>query len=86
MLFPVVTIKELTESPQLEERNFWVDISHQELNTVIRYPAFFAKTSNLPCHVRHRAPLIGEHSREIYHSELGLSDKQLSMLHQAGVV
>jgi len=86
MLFPVATIKELAENSQLKERNFWVDVNHQELNSAIRYPAFFAKTSNLPCQVRYRAPLIGEHNREIYHSEFGLSEEQISILCQAGVI
>ncbi|MFC2002018.1 CaiB/BaiF CoA transferase family protein [Chloroflexota bacterium] len=86
MLFPVVTISELAESPQLKERNFWAEIDHQELNTTIRYPGFFAQTSNLPCHVKHRAPLTGEHNKEIYQLELGLTEKRLRVLRRTGVI
>ena len=36
--------------------------------------------------IRRRAPLIGEHNREIYCGELGLSEEELEMLKEVGVI
>ncbi len=85
MLYPVYTTKEILEDPQLEDREFWQELYHHELEDTITYPGAFVQFSETGHNLRRRAPLIGEHNREIY-AELGLSDKELLVLKQAGVV
>ena len=84
-LYPVATIKDITEDSQLADREFWVDLTHPELETKIRYPGALFKASELPPRERWRAPLVGEHNKEIY-AELGLSEEEISSLSQRGVI
>ena len=85
MLYPVYSTKEIVEDPHLKDRAFWEELEHPELNEVIAYPGAFVKFSETSYGLRCRAPLIGEHNREIY-AELGLSDEELSMLKQNKVI
>jgi crotonobetainyl-CoA:carnitine CoA-transferase CaiB-like acyl-CoA transferase len=85
VLCPVSTPKEIVENPQLEARDYWVKVRHEELGQSFSYPGPFVKYLKAP-HPYHRAPLIGEHNKEIYQRELGLSEKQLVTLKQAGVI
>jgi crotonobetainyl-CoA:carnitine CoA-transferase CaiB-like acyl-CoA transferase len=85
-LYPVAAPREALESPQLAARNYWVEIEHPELDTIITYPGAFVKLSETPCRIRHRAPLIGEHNEEVYRTELGLTEEELVMLKQHKVI
>ncbi len=85
MLYPVYSAKEIVEDPQLEDRGFWQKLEHPELDDTITYPGAFMKLSGSACDPRRRAPLIGEHNREIY-AELGLSGDDLLILKQNGVI
>ncbi|MDY7019523.1 MAG: CoA transferase, partial [Chloroflexota bacterium] len=67
-------------------RNFWVDIEHSELGTTLTYPGNFVKASGTPCQFKCRAPLIGEHNRQILGEELGYSTEALMILKQNGVI
>lgn len=86
MLYPVADIKDLAHYPQLEAREFWVQVEHPELGTSITYPGPFLKSSLKPLRVGRRAPLIGEHNEEIYGRLLGFSPKQIEELKQEGVI
>jgi benzylsuccinate CoA-transferase BbsE subunit len=86
MLYPVFTPKDLLEFDQLIDRQFWVDVEHPELETNITYPGPFTRPSETPLRKYRRAPLVGEHNEEIYLSELGLSEHDLSTLKQAKVI
>jgi len=86
MLCPVNTSRDILENTQLKERQFWVDIRHQELCTDVKYPGAFARLSETPLKIRRRAPLIGEHNLEIYQNELGFSGHELEDLKNAGVI
>jgi crotonobetainyl-CoA:carnitine CoA-transferase CaiB-like acyl-CoA transferase len=63
-----------------------VDIEHPELGTTVTYPGAFAHASEAPPRISRRAPLIGEHNREIYEGELGFSREDLVRLKEAGVI
>ena len=82
----VATPKDIIESQQLAERDFWVDVPHPELGQVVRYPGSFAKASESPLQVGSRAPLIGEHNIDIYQGELGLRLEELEDLKARGVI
>ena len=85
MLYPVLNIKDIAENPQLASRDFWVKREHDEVDDSIIYPGVFAKASETPCKIAHRAPLIGEHNEAIL-KELGLSKRDMSVLKQAGAI
>ena len=86
MLAPVNSPAEVCKHPQLAARNFWVKVEHPELDDSITYPGAFFKSSETEWKIRRKAPLIGEHNKEIYQGELGLSSEQLIVLKQAGVI
>lgn len=85
-IYPVSNIKDIVESTQLAARQFWMDIEHSELGTTITYPGAFTKSSEAPPIISRRAPFIGEHNREVYESELGLTNEELMILKQANVI
>ena len=86
ILAPVSTTKQLLENSQLSDRGAWVEVEHPELGTSITYPGVWAKLTETPLTLRHRAPLIGEHNREIYEDELGISKERLASLKSWGVI
>jgi len=86
MLYPVHTIKEVVEDAHLEARGFWTDVEHPELDANITDPGAFVKLSNNPMGIWRRAPLIGEHNREVYQEELGFSKQELTILKQGAII
>jgi len=84
--YPVATVEEILEDPQLKARGFWQDIDHPELGTSLLYPGGFAQFSEAACAIRRRAPLIGEHNEEIYCGEMGMKKKELEKLKGEGVI
>jgi crotonobetainyl-CoA:carnitine CoA-transferase CaiB-like acyl-CoA transferase len=85
MFYAASDMEDVYNSPQFRARDYWVEVQHPELNTAITYPGDWAKFSGFK--MKHtRAPLIGEHNSEIYKGELGLSDDDLALFKQAGVV
>jgi crotonobetainyl-CoA:carnitine CoA-transferase CaiB-like acyl-CoA transferase len=86
MLYPLATPKDILENPQLQHRGFWVEVEHPELGRSISYPGPFMKSSATACTTARRAPLIGEHNREIYEQELGLTPEEIAALSRSGVI
>lgn len=84
--YPVSTAADILADPQLEDRGFWQEVEHPELGVRIRYPGAFARFSAYDSRIRRPAPGVGEHNREIYVDELGLSPQELTELAQAKVV
>lgn len=85
MLYPVASPKDIVENQQLAARESWQEVGHPELNSSITYPGAFVKCSETPLHIRRRAPLIGEHNKEVY-QELGFSEEELAILKQGNIV
>ena len=82
----VRTPDELLEDPQLEDRQFWVEVEHPELGRSFTYPGGAAIYSKTPWQISRRAPLLGEHNEEVLRGELGLTPLELSLLGEGGVV
>jgi len=82
----VATPKDIVESRQLAARDFWVDIPHPELGTSITYPGVFVKASQTLLQLGPRAPLIGEHNKDIYQKELGFSQAKLAQLKERQII
>ena len=85
VVYPVASPKEVLENAHLAARGYWVSIDHPELGESITYPGPCVRLSESSYGRLMRAPLIGEHNREVY-SELGLSQRDLTVLKQAGVI
>ncbi len=85
-LYPMNSTAAILESGQLAARGFWAEVEHPELGATIKYPGAFTRASETPLRISRRSPLIGEHNREVYQQELGISDAELGMLKQSGVV
>jgi crotonobetainyl-CoA:carnitine CoA-transferase CaiB-like acyl-CoA transferase len=86
MIAPCNTIEDLVNSPHLQERSYWVTLEHPELGESITYPGAPVKIEGDAWRLRRRAPLIGEHNREVLVGELGLADKDLLLLKGNGVI
>ena len=87
LLFPVATPANILEHSQLKARDYFKELPHPELNTSVTYPGLFVKDiGGERVGLRRRPPLIGEHNREIYHGELGLTPEELTSLEEGGVI
>ena len=87
MLFPVATERDIYTHPQLEARDYFETREHPELDASVTYPGLFIKDdSGERVGLRRRPPLIGEHNREIYQGELGLTSEELATLTQGKVI
>lgn len=86
LIAPITRIDEVLDSPQLAARQYWQEIEHPELGQKFTYPGPFVKFSETPITYRRRPPLVGEHNREIYVDELGLTEQQLTGLQSRGVI
>ena len=78
-LCPIWTPKEIVSSVQLNARDFWEQVNHEDLEMNITYPgSFFKSTAKSTNGDGKRSPKIGEHNDEIYQDELGLSISEIS--------
>jgi benzylsuccinate CoA-transferase BbsE subunit len=85
-LAPVNNVSDLIDNSQLASRNFWVPLQHEELNDSLTYPGPFAILSETPIVLRKRAPLIGEHNRDIFKNELQMSEEEIADLKKAEII
>ncbi len=89
MHFPwarVTSVPELVDSPQLEERSFWVEAEHPRSGKKYKYPGAPCKLSRSPWRVGSRVSGLGEDNRVIYREELGLSEEQIRSLVKEDVI
>ena len=86
LLAPVTTPPISLESPQLIDRESFVEIEYPEFDGKITYPGPFVKMSSWAPVISRKAPLIGEHNKEIYCDELGLSNEEFLNLKNSGVI
>ena len=85
-LYPVYDCAALAKSVQLKARGVFQPVEHPELGTTITYPGAWVMLSEADCRIRRRAPLIGEHNREVYNGRLGLSAEEVDRLKRSGVI
>ncbi len=88
LLFPVATPSDLLQHPQLEARGYFTSVSHPDLGVDIDYPGAFIKSGDGSplAALRRRPPRVGEHNREIYCDELGLSAADVESLRRGGAI
>jgi formyl-CoA transferase len=80
----VHSIADLLESEQLRERGFLQRVEHPVAGEQT-YPGAPFRMSEVEWQAG-RAPLLGEHNREIYRDEMGIGSEELMRLRAAGVV
>jgi crotonobetainyl-CoA:carnitine CoA-transferase CaiB-like acyl-CoA transferase len=85
-LSAVNDVRDLRESSQLRFRKYWKDIEHPELSDVITYPGQLFLSNEVEVKTQHRAPLIGEHNKEIYEGELGFDAITIGNLREKGII
>jgi benzylsuccinate CoA-transferase BbsE subunit len=78
--------EELLDDGHLQDRGFWKQVKHPELGRSFVYPGEAAIFNGSPWRIASRAPLIGEHNRDIFCGELGLSLQELATLAESRVV
>ena len=76
--------EQLLDTPQHKAREYFVDIDHPETGK-LTYPGAPFRLSETPWHAG-RAPLLGEHNREIYCGSLGYSKDDFVKLKEEGVI
>ena len=82
---PINTIEQALEHPQIQHRGMIVDVQHPTEGSVrvVGPPVIMSDT---PAEVRSHPPLLGEHTDEILHERLGLSDEAIARLREAGAI
>jgi crotonobetainyl-CoA:carnitine CoA-transferase CaiB-like acyl-CoA transferase len=86
LIAPILTTDEVLQSEQLAARKYWQPLPHPELGQTVHYPGPFAKFSAAPLRYRYRPPTVGEHNREVYIGELGVSEPQFVELQRKGII
>ncbi len=82
----VHTPEELLDDGHLQDREFWKEVEHPELDRSFVYPGEPAIYNGSPWRISTRAPLIGEHNAAILGGELGLSAQELASLAERQIV
>jgi len=72
--------------PHYGERGFWRDVEHPEIGRAVPYPRGPFMAEGLDIAPRGRAPHLGEHTRLVLTSDLGLPAAQIDALAAAGVI
>ena len=86
MVEPVSTPVDVFKHPQLEARGYWQEVFYPELGASMAHPSRSFLPSGTACKVWRKAPLIGEHNKEIYQEELGFSASRLQTLQASGII
>ena len=86
-LSPVATHGDIMDHPQLKAREYFKELYHLEIDASVTHPGVFVRTEGESLvGLGRRPPLIGEHNREIYHDELGITLEELAALREGGVI
>ena len=80
------TVADLVDDPQLAARDYFVSLEHEALGRTLRDGGVAFALSRTPARVWRRAPLLGEHNREVYGGLLGKSEGEIASMRKAGVI
>ena len=82
---PLSSMQDLLEDECLNQRKFWTEVEHPELKTKIKYPKTYVRSTGADISIHFRAPLIGEHNKEVYKG-IGIGGGELNRLKDEGVI
>ena len=72
--------------PHFWDRGFFVAVDHPDLDDPLFYPGAPYQGDELGWRISRPAPRLGEHNREVYQGELGLSAEDLVTLAESGAI
>jgi benzylsuccinate CoA-transferase BbsE subunit/naphthyl-2-methylsuccinate CoA transferase subunit len=84
-LTPVSNGKDLIENPQLQYRNFWKSLYHENLNGNVKYPGAPYEFGMLDWDLGGPAPTLGQHTNEIM-QELKYTENEILDLIRGGII
>ena len=82
---PVLTVGESVEDKHLKARNAFVEVDHPEAGKV-KVLAPWVRFSDTPSAITSPSPLMGQHSREVFGTLLGLTVKEIDALEQKKII
>jgi len=82
---PINTVGEFMNSEQVKTREAFIDMEHPVIGKYAHFGPV-PRLSESPGRVIRTSPLIGEHNKEIYGGELGMSNDDLIALRASGVI
>jgi crotonobetainyl-CoA:carnitine CoA-transferase CaiB-like acyl-CoA transferase len=82
---PINTVGEFMNSEQVKARETFVEMEHPVIGKYAHFGPV-PRLSESPGGATRTAPLIGEHNKEIYGGELGMTDDDLVALRASGVI
>jgi len=86
LLAPVNTVADLPENPQFQFREYFHQVDHPELGETLTYPGPAVRVEQCPQQIYQRAPLIGEHNKEIFEDWLNIPAEQIRKLKAQGAI
>jgi len=82
---PILSIKDIFEHPHYKERENIIEVSHPRLDK-IKVPGIVPKFEKTPGCVRSIAPDLGEHTFEILHEMVGLTEQEIDDLKRKNII
>jgi len=82
---PINTAGEFIECPQTKAREIFVEMEHPVIGKYLQFGPV-PRLMETPGGIYRPAPLLGEHNKEIYVGELGMSNDDLVALRAEGVI
>lgn len=82
---PVLTVGESIEDKHLKARNAFVEVDHPEAGKV-KVLAPWVRFSDTPGAITSPSPLMGQHSREVFGTLLGLTVQEIDALEQKKII
>ncbi|MFC1863357.1 hypothetical protein ACFL1Z_05325, partial [Thermodesulfobacteriota bacterium] len=67
-------------------RDYWIELHDDEEGSSLQYPKLFFNASESENYVYRRAPRLGEHNRDIYIKEMGLSEEEMDQLKRDRII
>ncbi len=86
LIAPLATIGDVLANPQFIAREYWQTAEDRDLGVTLTYPGPFARFGAAPIQYLRRPPRVGEHNREIYLGDLGLSERQFDDFVRRGII
>jgi crotonobetainyl-CoA:carnitine CoA-transferase CaiB-like acyl-CoA transferase len=83
---PVNTVADIVADPHIAAREMLAEVEQPGMDRPVVVPNNPIKLTRTPSGVRHRAPLLGEHTDEVLSRVLGLGEAAIGRLHDARVV
>ncbi len=81
----VYATSDIVEDEHYRAREQIVEVPSEQ-HGALPQPGIVPRLSKTPGGVKHRAPTLGEHNREVYGGMLGISDRELEQLSAEGVI